>query len=267
MSVTAETRRLTDWHRRQQIARSHQLDSKLEALWGAALAGELSAFGWRQSMLGLAVAGYQSSQGLAADYLDDFRRESIGLPAEVLSQPSLDMMVAVGVLASVSPFRDQSFSEAAAAARGLMMRGGRDMIATAANRDRKAVGWRRVTDGDPCTFCAMLVGRGAAYKSDKTAGALASKRFKGPGSYKFHNHCGCSVEVLYSRWEPTEQESGWVESYEAASKEAAKRSLARVREQVRTGIDGPPVDSMVSIMRRNGDFRDSPSRRNKQPAA
>lgn len=256
MSVTAETRRLTDQHRRNQIVRARQVDGNVENLWARYQAGTISAGEWERAMLIVARSGYQSSRDLAATYVDMYRTAAIGRPAAKLAMPEMDTAIAVRILHSVSPADrfTQSFSAALAETRKLAMRGGRDMVASAAVRDRKAVGWRRVTDGDPCTFCAMLVGRGAVYKSANTAGRYANRRFKGPGEYKFHNHCGCGIEILYSEWEPTPNESLWVGQYNAAAAKVDAAGLPRTEENV------------LPILRADGALRDSPSRRTKQPA-
>lgn len=63
--------------------------------------------------------------------------------------------------------------------------GGRQTIADTVAHDRAAVGWYRVTDGDPCAFCALLASRGVVYKQD-TAG------------FQAHNDCGCTAAPAFS---------------------------------------------------------------------
>jgi hypothetical protein len=53
-------------------------------------------------------------------------------------------------------------------------------IAGSAVEDPGARGWRRVGMGDSCSFCAMLLGRGAVY-SEATA------------DFRSHDHCDCSA--------------------------------------------------------------------------
>ena len=66
-----------------------------------------------------------------------------------------------------------------------VLNGGRDALDELIQADDAAVGWARVTDGDPCAFCAMLASRGAVYKSAMTAG------------FKAHDHCACTAEPVY----------------------------------------------------------------------
>lgn len=74
--------------------------------------------------------------------------------------------------------------------------GGRTTIVDTATADPVAVGWYRVTDGAPCSFCALLAsrpvigGRGSVYHSQTTAG------------FQAHNHCGCTAAPMFSRDDP-----------------------------------------------------------------
>lgn len=56
---------------------------------------------------------------------------------------------------------------------------------TVAERDEVA-GWRRVSDGDPCFFCSMLISRGAVYSRETVR-------------FQSHDSCGCIPEPLYRR--------------------------------------------------------------------
>ena len=93
--------------------------------------------------------------------------------------------------------RDESFVEAAGAATRHVLTGGRQSLLTLVEGDMRAVGWIRVTDGDPCAFCAMLASRGAVFKEDSFS--RSDPRFTGPGEFKVHDSCACTMEVVYSR--------------------------------------------------------------------
>lgn len=73
------------------------------------------------------------------------------------------------------------------AGKRLALQGGRDVIMDAVQRDPAVKGVARVTDGDPCYFCAMLASRGAIYRSEETA------------AFDAHDDCGCEPEPVYSR--------------------------------------------------------------------
>lgn len=93
--------------------------------------------------------------------------------------------------------RDESFTEASGAATRHVLTGGRQSLLTLIENDTRAIGWIRVTDGDPCSFCAMLASRGAVYKEDSFS--QSDPRFTGPGEFKVHDSCACTMEVVYSR--------------------------------------------------------------------
>lgn len=67
----------------------------------------------------------------------------------------------------------------------LAMEGGRGLVDAAVRTDERATGYARVTDNDPCSFCAMLASRGPVYKSAKTAGDPRG------GGDRYHDACGC----------------------------------------------------------------------------
>lgn len=80
-------------------------------------------------------------------------------------------------------------------------------------RDRKPIGYRRVTDENPCYFCAMLAARGATYltaesfdetnrkiRDIKQNGKVVARRaFVGEGNFKVHDHCQCTLVPVYSK--------------------------------------------------------------------
>jgi hypothetical protein len=74
----------------------------------------------------------------------------------------------------------------------LAANGGRETITNTVRRDKRAIGYQRVTDGRPCAFCAMLAGRGPVYKNASTAG----------DGHHYHDRCGCHPEPVYSHSQP-----------------------------------------------------------------
>lgn len=74
-----------------------------------------------------------------------------------------------------------------AAAKRLSLQGGRYTVTDSIQANGSITGVARVTDGEPCYFCAMLASRGAVYKSEETA------------SFKPHDGCGCQPEPVYGR--------------------------------------------------------------------
>lgn len=84
-----------------------------------------------------------------------------------------------------------AMSAALGAGKRYVLDGGRDLLLEAADRDPQIERWARVSDGSPCSFCAMLVSRGAVYSAD-TVG------------FKAHDFCGCGVRLVY----PGEDDGG-----------------------------------------------------------
>jgi hypothetical protein len=87
--------------------------------------------------------------------------------------------------------------EAAGSAGRHVLNGGRSTQLALVQNDRGAIGWVRVTDGNPCAFCAMLASRGPVYKADSFSSS--DPRFTGPGEVKTHDHCACLMVPVFSR--------------------------------------------------------------------
>lgn len=82
-----------------------------------------------------------------------------------------------------------------------VLRAGRDKLA------KSAPLWRRVTDGKPCGFCAMVASRGPVYTSESAAGANGNR---------YHARCGCTAEPYFgdpNDWEPSPEERRFMEAY------------------------------------------------------
>jgi hypothetical protein len=78
----------------------------------------------------------------------------------------------------------------------LTLEGGRQAMQKAIEEDERATGWSRVTDEDPCAWCAMLASRGPVYKSAVTAGDPRQ------GGNRYHDHCGCTAWPAFTLDEP-----------------------------------------------------------------
>lgn len=70
-----------------------------------------------------------------------------------------------------------------------VLNGGRETILRSVADDKEALGYGRVTDGNPCAFCAMLAGRGPVYKKETA-------------DFQAHDECGCGAEPVYFRDAP-----------------------------------------------------------------
>jgi hypothetical protein len=98
--------------------------------------------------------------------------------------------------------------------------GSRDTVMATVNRAHNVLGYRRISDGNPCAFCAMLIGRGAVYSKETVA-------------FQAHDHDGCSPEPLYKKGseEPAKARAlaqMWVDS--GAQSLSGKAAIAKFRE-------------------------------------
>ncbi|MFB4265310.1 hypothetical protein [Nonomuraea sp. GTA35] len=99
----------------------------------------------------------------------------------------------------------------------LALSGGRDAILGNVREDRQAIGWARITDKDPCAFCAMLASRGPVFRSRQTA------------SFQAHDHCACMPVPAWNRDEAWLQHSRdlyeqWQKATEGHSGADARRA-------------------------------------------
>ncbi|MER5903029.1 hypothetical protein ABT150_23470 [Streptomyces mirabilis] len=78
----------------------------------------------------------------------------------------------------------------------LALEGGRQAMQRSIESDERATGYARVTDSDPCAWCAMLASRGPVYKTAKTAGDPRA------GANRYHDHCACQAWPAFTNNEP-----------------------------------------------------------------
>jgi hypothetical protein len=257
MALTSAGAVLTDQHRRSQVRLAITADSQARRLWDSTLnLNDLDGSQpiWKRTMLNLLQMWYNISAQEALGYLPRFRAAETGEQGDMrVEVPRFDRAAVGDELEWLGSTNvkwhmsmGQTSRDAYDAARQLflgsfheaVLTGGRATIKEWAHKDARAIGYRRVADGNPCTFCAMLVGRGPVYTSERKALGKA-------GGESYHPHCGCTAEVIYGDWRPTEQEQRWVDDYYRAAE-----SLP--------GKTPRTADVILPIMRKNGGYRDSP---------
>ncbi|AER26069.1 hypothetical protein SSEA_SKINNY_17 [Mycobacterium phage Skinny] len=148
------------------------------------------------------------------------------------------------------------------------MNGGRNATGRVVKFDRKIVGYARVTDGNPCWYCALLASRGAVFAKDSFTkggrtrfdGTLtkADHEFEAPkdgpelpegysNAAKVHNHCRCQLRPVYAnetsyartRFEAKRDEEAqfYFDQWEAVSREwywlSNREKLRKFRDQYR----------------------------------
>lgn len=258
MAQTVEGRELTEAHRLGQLAISSQAMAASSVLWDGVSVGRLdqSTARWMPSQLALLRRFHNDSNKLAGAYLDEYRKAEIGqgidaVPglfdeaemrnAMLLAGPvRTKLLIANGMPADEA--KTKAFTKLGGIVRRQVLDGGRGSVNRTERRDRRARGWRRVSDSNPCTFCAMLCARGPVYGSEQRA------REVGGSGLQFHGHCGCTAEIIYGDWEPNEAEQEYIATYEAAAKAADAAGEPRTQQTV------------LYRMRAKGNFKDSPKR-------
>jgi len=193
---------LTEAHRIAQLNITREALRDTLAVWPLLDPRELDATfpRYAEVMTTLLASHKQRSAFLAAEYIRAFRRAE-GLTSDVdvkilddlARRQALTTLLVTGPITTKVATRDglppeEAAQKALEATLGevtrIVLQGGRDTIIETVREDREAIGWARITDADPCAFCAMLASRGAVYKED-TVG------------FEAHRNCGCSVEPVY----------------------------------------------------------------------
>lgn len=127
-------------------------------------------------------------------------------PLPTLQQVHSTVKWATQPLWSAIPDVESAQANLVAGAEKMLLDVARDTIIDNSQRDRKARGWARVTEPDPCYFCALIATRGAAYKVEKQANFLS------------HDHCRCHAEPVFGEYEPPAEVRQWQADYRAATR-------------------------------------------------
>ena len=117
--------------------------------------------------------------------------------------------------------RDRAGITLSGTASRLALEGGRDVIEATIKADDEAIGWARISDGDPCAWCAMLISRGVTYRSAVTAGDV---RY---GGERYHDHDGCQAVPIFDPNSPLLDQAD--ELYQQWRKVTAGHSGAEAR--------------------------------------
>lgn len=262
-------RQLAQEYRRQQAALNAAVTAGALRLWLRGWVPDRPDL-W-QALLNLLNALVTSrrttSAGLAAAYYRRARSEA-GIPGRFdikLTEPPPPRLIDVtaeitGPQAYERVLKAGRSPEQAKQTAGVQLAGsmsrlvqdaGRRTVRQAVEDDDAAIGWMRVTDADPCSWCAMLASQGVEYKSAKSAGrdreftvarrGRPRRRFLGEGTAKFHDHCGCSVVAV---WDVADNSllheadglyQRWKDATEGSSGNGARNAWRRYWEALRAG--------------------------------
>lgn len=155
-------------------------------------------------------AAFAMVQGVkwAAEPVTDPLKQIVTTFPTKAAQQSMMITGPIAVKAQMPAPRDDVMARADLGSTGAGVRtalnGGRGEVqslvtadAVQRRRQSKVIGYKRVTDDDPCYFCAVLASRGATYLSQSTFDA-SNKKYVGDGIAKVHDHCKCSLVPVYS---------------------------------------------------------------------
>jgi len=247
MASTPQGRRLTDQHRIWQATLGTTIAATSLELAGLINPAHIGATydHWLESMLGLQYAAWQASSNQAVTYTKAYRTAELGAAGgslPVVTAP-FDWGAALNT-AGWAPWYalglagpGLSVQDAWAGVSGLLagrmsrqaQTAGRNVVTQSATAHGGR--WRRVADGQPCAWCAMLVTQGPVYHSAATDGA----------GHQYHNHCGCQPEEVFGQWQPTALEQQWIDAYQQTGLSGADAAAAMRRQPGTLFHDGQQV--------------------------
>lgn len=278
MALTDAGRQLTEEHRLAQLAVGANAAIISSAMWSRLDPYDLdrSRGDWLAASLAASRRQFNQSSSVAESYVSAYQAVELPGSDEVTVVPRFSADRVARDLDLAGPqyikslIRDEGMSPERAhehaqtrmmgISRKHSMGGGRGLIDGTTAADQRAVGYRRVTGVDPCTFCGMLASRGATFGSQRAHSVYGSGQtalVRSGDGLRYHLHCNCTSEIVYGEWTPNEREQVYVDSYERAAQQVDAEKLPRTQ------------DNVLSIMRRDehAGFRDSPQRRNQPPEA
>lgn len=268
MALTVEGRALTESNRVAQVAIAARAAVVAKSLWSNLDVADLdgSTPAWLNANVALTRRFFDDSVRVQSAYVSEYREVELGDPDGPIVKPKFQTAEMRNALLLAGPVRvkllvgrgesaGSAYSKALTKYTGIMRRqvlsGGRMLVDQTTQADSGAIGWRRVSDGNPCSFCAMLVTRGPIYGKGGVQGDVMRPLRGGGSGLRYHGHCGCTAEIVYGEWKPTEVEQRYIDEYKKAAEEADEAGEARTQ------------DTVLYRMRNNGVFRDSPLSRNK----
>lgn len=201
---------LASAHRRQQAQLRTRIVSDMVTLWNSEFDPSQPGTSWpevRRLTVSVIRDRYPVSVRLATDYYSQ-ARQIAGLTGDFqpvsVPQPPEEQLVSALNATGIAAYRTalgggQSPNQAkntagvtlSGAASRLVAEGGRQTVHRSAEQDDQALGYMRITDADPCSFCAMLASRGPTYKTAATAGDPRG------GGRRYHDHCACTAAPVF----------------------------------------------------------------------
>lgn len=202
MARTSEGATLTERHRQAQLrirALAVRDYLKLWPLWDLSRADSYASL--VTATLPLLQTYHRMSSAAAAEYYAQFRAAEGAMGAATprvaealpVKQATTSLYVTGYVMTRdallagqpVEQARQTALVRTSGALARMIFDGGRSTLLRSVQADKVALGWARVTDANPCAFCALLASRGPVYKTEASA------------DFRAHDHCACTVEPFY----------------------------------------------------------------------
>ena len=195
--------------------------AELGRLWRA---GKMSDTQYVRLCVELERAGHDGSAAMAAKFVQDFRRLN-GVDPGLIVYDEFNAAAALArsfstmkIINSDPDEAHDTIDDMAVGFNRAVLNAGRDTVEWSAGAQGRS--WRRVTDGDPCAFCAMLATRSDYTTKERALTTGHTRRHrrggKRPLGSKYHDHCGCTVVEVVGRWEPSSADTAYQRVYEKA---------------------------------------------------
>lgn len=222
--------------------------TELGRLWQA---GRVTDGQYMRLCVALERAAHDGSAGMAADFVSEFRRMCGAEVGRIIVDdftPEAAFARTAFAVKKVGDNPDDANRTVNSVASGMeraVMNAARDTVEWSAGAEHRT--WRRVTDGDPCAFCAMLATRDDYTTKERaiSAGHVGRHRRKGkrPVGARYHDHCGCTVVEVVGPWERTKADERYMDVYQRARERCAEK-----------GLSGSP-GNILAMMRDISDMR------------
>lgn len=195
--------------------------SELGRLWRS---GKMNDTQYVRLCVELERAGHDGSAAMAAKFVSDFRKLN-GVDPGLIVYDEFDAAAALArsiattrIMASDPDRAGDTIGRMAVGFNRAVLNAGRDTVEWSAGAQGRS--WRRVTDGDPCAFCAMLATRSDYTTKERALTTGHTRRHKRgnkrPLGSRYHDHCGCTVVEVVGPWESNAADVGYQKVYEKA---------------------------------------------------
>lgn len=228
---------LTEQHRQAQLQIRARALRDFATIWPIWKGDEQSFVDFIAAIQTLVGVYRQISAAAAAAYYQAFRQaaeaKGVSVPVFAGAVPPAQIAASLYVTGrdglrtalaggqSVEAARGTTFVRTSGAVTRHILDAGRQTIIDSVQADKQALGWARITDGNPCYFCLTLASRGAVYKSEETA------------SFEAHDHCACTVMAVY-KGTPIPNLQQWKSIYNAAQNQGEASGLLQPGENSST---------------------------------